>query len=49
MQEMWVRSKSLEDSLEMEMATHSSNSCLGNTLDRGAWGAVVHGITKSWT
>ena len=21
-------------------------SCLGNTLDRGAWQATVHGITK---
>ena len=22
------------------------NSCLGNPLDRGAWWATVHGITK---
>ena len=21
-------------------------SCLGNPMDRGAWGAIVHGITK---
>ena len=21
-------------------------SCLGNSLDRGAWGATVHGITE---
>ena len=24
-------------------------SCLENSMDRGAWKATVHGITKSWT
>ena len=24
-------------------------SCLGNSMDRGAWRATVHGVTKSWT
>ena len=24
-------------------------SCLENPMDRGAWWATVHGITKSWT
>ena len=25
-------------------------SCLGNPMDRGAWGTTVHGVTKkSWT
>ena len=24
-------------------------SCLENSMDRGAWQATVHGITKSWT
>ena len=24
-------------------------SCLGNLMDRGAWQATVHGVTKSWT
>ena len=24
-------------------------SCLGNSMDRGAWWATVHGVTKSWT
>ena len=24
-------------------------SCLDNPMDRGAWQATVHGITKSWT
>ena len=24
-------------------------SCLGNHMDRGAWWATVHGVSKSWT
>ena len=24
-------------------------SCLGNTMDRGAWWATVHGVAKRWT
>ena len=24
-------------------------SCLENSVDRGAWQATVHGVTKSWT
>ena len=24
-------------------------SCLGKSMDRGAWEVVVHGVTKSWT
>ena len=24
-------------------------SCLGNSMDRGAWRAIVYGVTKSWT
>ena len=24
-------------------------SCLDNLMDRGAWWAIVHGVTKSWT
>ena len=23
--------------------------CLGNSMDRGAWWATVHGVAKSWT
>ena len=23
--------------------------CLENRMDRGAWWAAVHGVTKSWT
>ena len=25
------------------------STCLENSLDRGAWGATVHGVIKSWT
>ena len=24
-------------------------SCLKNSMDREAWQAIVHGVTKSWT
>ena len=24
-------------------------SCQENPMDRGAWGATVHGVTESWT
>ena len=24
-------------------------SCLENSMDRGAWRAIIHGVTKSWT
>ena len=25
------------------------DSCLENPMDRGAWGAIVHRVAKSWT
>ena len=37
-----------EDPLEKEMATHST-ILPGDSMDRGGWQAVVHGVTKSWT
>ena len=55
MQETRVQSPGWEDPREEEMATHSSilannkllqYSCLGNPLDRGAWWATVHGVTR---
>ena len=30
------------------MSTHSS-ILAGESMDRGAWLATVHGVTKSWT
>ena len=46
---MQVLSLGWKDPLEKEMATHSSISCLENSMDRGAWQATVHGVAKSWT
>ena len=48
MQETWVQSLGQEDPLEKETATHSS-ICLENPMDREAWWATVHGVTKSRT
>ena len=42
-QEMQVSSLAPEDPLEKEMGTHSSILA----WDRGAWQAIVHGVTKS--
>ena len=36
-----------EDTLEKEMTIHSSNSCLENPVDRGAWQTTVHKFAKS--
>ena len=41
MQETLVRSLDWEYPLEKEMAIHSSNSCLENSMDRGAWRATI--------
>ena len=49
MQETWVRSMGWEDPLEEGMATHSSILAWRIPMDRGAWWATVHGVTKSWT
>ena len=49
MQETWVQLLSQEDSLEKEMAAHSSYSCLENSMDRGAWRAAVDSVAKSRT
>ena len=38
-----------EDPLEKGMVTYSDilqYSCLGNFMNRGAWQATVHGVTK---
>ena len=49
MQEMWAQSLDWEDPLEKGKTTHSPYSCLENPMDRGAWKAAVHGVTKIWT
>ena len=50
MQEMWVQSLGQEDPLEKGMETHSSILAWGrNLMDRGAWGATVHGVAKNQT
>ena len=49
MQETRVQSLGREDPLEKEMATHSSILGLGNAMDRGVWGATVHGVAKGQT
>ena len=38
-----------EISLEEEMATHSSILAWKNPMNKGAWQATVHRVTKSWT
>ena len=45
MQKTQVQSLGQEDPLEKEMVTHSS-ICLGNPMDRGAWWATVHRVTR---
>ena len=47
-QETWVRSLGWEVPLEKGMAGYPLQySCLDNSMDRGAWRAIVHGVTKS--
>ena len=48
-QETWGQSLGQEDLLEEDMATHSSILAWRVPMDRGAWRATIHGITKSWT
>ena len=49
MWETWVCSLGCEDPLEEGMATHSSILAWRILMDRGAWQATVHGVTKSQT
>jgi len=45
--ETWIRSLGWEDPLEEGMATHSNILAWKIPIDRGAWLAIVHGVTKS--
>ena len=47
MREIQVQSLGGEDLLEEEMATHSSILSWRIPIDRGAWQAIAHGVTKS--
>ena len=49
MRETWVGSLDWEDPLEEGMATHSSILAWRIAMDRGAWQAKVHRVTKNWT
>ena len=48
LQEIWVRSLGQEDPPEKEMAIPSSPG-VENAMDREAWKATAHGVTKSLT
>ena len=48
-QETWVRSLDCEDPLEVAMTTHSSILAWRIPMDRGAWWATLHGVSKSQT
>ena len=47
MQKTWIRSLGWEDPLEEGMATLSGILAWQIPMDRGAWGATVHGVAKS--
>ena len=47
-QEMWVPSLGREDPLEKKTAIHSS-ILAWNPMDRGAWQAAIHRVSKSRT
>ena len=49
MWDTWVQSLGWEDPLERGTATHSSILTWIIPMDREAWRATVHGVTKSWT
>ena len=49
MKETWVQSLGWKDPLEEGMVTHSSIVAWRIPMDRGAWQAIVHGVTKNWT
>ena len=48
MQETRIQYLDQEGLVEKEMATNSRKySCLENSMDRGTWQGIVHGITES--
>jgi len=49
MGQTWVRSLGWEDSMEEGLANQFSILAWRIPMDRGAWQATVHRVTKSWT
>ena len=49
MRKTWVRSLGWDNSLEDDMATHSSILAWRIPMDRGAWWATVHRVAESDT
>ena len=49
MRETWIQYQGWEDPLEEGMAAHSKNLAWRIPMDRGAWQAAVHRVTKSRT
>ena len=49
MQGTLIQSLGWEDFLEKEMAIPFQDSCMENSMDRGAWWTIVHGITELGT
>ena len=47
-QEMQVSCLGWKDCLEEGMANHSNILAWEIPMDRGAWRAIVHGVTKNW-
>ena len=48
-EETWGRSLGQKIPLEEGMATYASILAWRIPMDRGAWRATVHEVTKSWT
>ena len=48
MQEIWVQSLGWGRSPGDENGNLLQFSSLENSMDRGAWWAIVHGVTKEW-
>ena len=48
-QETWVQSLGGEKSPGEGNGYPLKCSCLENSMDRGAWQATLHGVTKNWT
>ena len=49
MQETQVQSLAWEDPLEKRNGYPLQHSFLENSVDRGVWGTIVHGVAKSQT